>query len=120
MSGIVNSGADVSLRLFSVCIQNKIKFGFTEDMIKNSTFFGPIGCEKCNAGWKGRAAIHEALYFTREIKQIIVSSGSEVDENAIREQAMKDGMWTLRRSGMERMMEGLTTIEEIVATTTED
>jgi type IV pilus assembly protein PilB len=43
-----------------------------------------------------------------------------VDENAIREQASKDGMWTLRRSGMERMKEGTTTLEEIVANTTEE
>ena len=79
-----------------------------------------MGCDKCNGGWKGRAAIHEALYFTREIKEIIVNSGAEVNENAIREQAIKDGMWTLRRSGMERMREGVTTLEEIVATTTDD
>ena len=97
-----------------------LKFGFTEEMIKVGKFCDPIGCEKCNNGYKGRAAIHEALYFTPQIKQIIVSSGREVDENAIREQAVKDGMWTLRRSGMERMMEGVTTLEEVVATTTED
>jgi len=96
------------------------KFGFTDDMLKHGTFYEPVGCEKCNGGWKGRAAIHEALYFTREIKQLIVSAGGDINENAIREQAMKDGMWTLRRSGMERMMEGITTLEEIVATTTED
>jgi type IV pilus assembly protein PilB len=101
-------------------VQIFLKFGFTEDMIKNSTFYEPVGCDKCNAGWKGRAAIHEALYFTREIKQLIVSAGDDVNEAAIRDQAMKDGMWTLRRSGMERMMEGATTLEEIVATTTEE
>jgi type IV pilus assembly protein PilB len=97
-----------------------LKFGFTEEMLKAGTFYEPVGCDKCNTGYKGRAAIHEALYFTREIKQIIVSSGTEVDENAIREQAIKDGMWTLRRSGMERMIEGLTTLEEVISTTTED
>ena len=101
-------------------VQIFLKFGFTDEMIKNATFYEPVGCEKCNGGWKGRAAIHEALYFTREIKQLIVSAGSDINENAIREQAIKDGMWTLRRSGMERMMEGATTLEEIIATTTED
>jgi len=97
-----------------------IKFGFTEEMMRRSTFYEAIGCDKCSGGWKGRAAIHEALYFTREIQQIVVSSGQEIDENAIRSQATKDGMWTLRRSGMERMMQGVTTLEEIIATTTED
>ena len=43
-----------------------------------------------------------------------------MDENAVREQASKDGMWTLRRSGMERMKEGSTSLEEIVSTTTEE
>ncbi|MDI6804410.1 MAG: ATPase, T2SS/T4P/T4SS family [Bacteroidota bacterium] len=96
------------------------KFGFTEEMLDNNTFYEPVGCEKCNQGWKGRCAIHEALYFTREIKQLIVSAGNDIDENAIREQAAKDGVWSLRRAGMERMMEGVTTFEEILATTTED
>lgn len=101
-------------------IEIYFKFGFTEDLISKSTFYDPVGCDKCTQGWKGRAAIHEALYFTREIKQIIVGAGRDIDENAIREQAIKDGMWTLRRSGMERMMQGVTTLEEIIATTTED
>jgi type IV pilus assembly protein PilB len=61
-------------------VQIFLKFGFTEEMIKNATFYEPVGCEKCNAGWKGRAAIHEALYFTREIKQLIVSAGDDVNE----------------------------------------
>jgi len=101
-------------------MQVYLKFGFTEELIKSATFYGPVGCDKCNNGWKGRTAIHEALYFTREIKQIVVNSGSQVDENAIREQAVKDGMWTLRRSGIERMIEGVTTIEEVLSTTTDD
>lgn len=108
------------LKLTDKDVQIYLKFGFTDEMIKNAVFYGPVGCDKCNGGWKGRAAIHEALYFTREIKQIIVVAGEEINENALREQAIKDGMWTLRRSGMERMLEGVTTLEEVVATTTED
>jgi len=97
-----------------------LKFGFTEEDVAAHTFYKAVGCEKCNGGYKGRAAIHEALYFTKAIKDIILNAGEKVDENAIREQASKDGMWTLRRSGMERMKEGTTTLEEIVANTSED
>ena len=97
-----------------------LKFGFSEEDITTHTFYKAVGCEKCSGGYKGRAAIHEALYFTKAIKDIILNAGDKVDENAIREQATKDGMWTLRRSGMERMKEGTTTLEEIVATTTEE
>ena len=97
-----------------------LKFGFTEEDITTNKFYKAVGCEKCSGGYKGRAAIHEALYFTKAIKDIILNAGEKVDENAIREQASKDGMWTLRRSGMERMKEGTTTLEEIVANTTEE
>ena len=97
-----------------------LKFGFTEEDVATHTFYKAVGCEKCNGGYKGRAAIHEALYFTKAIKDIILNAGEKVDENAVREQASKDGMWTLRRSGMERIKEGTTTLEEIIATTTEE
>jgi type IV pilus assembly protein PilB len=96
------------------------KFGFTKEQLDARTIHEAVGCDKCNGGYKGRAAIHEALYFTREIRNMIVKSGAEVDEAAVREQAMKDGMWTLRRSGIERVLEGTTTLEEIAAATTED
>jgi type IV pilus assembly protein PilB len=97
-----------------------LKFGLTEEDIATHTFYTAVGCEKCSGGYKGRAAIHEALYFTKPIKDIILNAGDKVDENAIREQATKDGMWTLRRSGMERMKEGSTTLEEVVSNTTEE
>jgi type IV pilus assembly protein PilB len=97
-----------------------LKFGFSEDDLKNHTFYKPVGCDKCNGGYKGRAAIHEALYFTKAIKDIVLNAGEKVDENAIRDQAAKDGMWTLRRSGMERMKEGMTSLEEVISTTVEE
>ena len=97
-----------------------LKFGLTEEDIATHIFYTAVGCEKCSGGYKGRAAIHEALYFTKAIKDIILNAGDKVDENAIRDQAMKDGMWSLRRSGMERMKEGSTTLEEVVSNTTDE
>lgn len=100
--------------------ESLLKFGFTEEDLANHTFYQPVGCDKCNGGWKGRAAIHEALFFSKAIKDIVLNAGEKVDENAIRDQASKDGMWTLRRSGMERMKEGMTALEEVIASTVED
>ena len=97
-----------------------LKFGFSEQELKNHTFYEAVGCDKCGGGYKGRAAIHEALYFTKEIRTLILEAGEKIDENTIRGQAAKDGMWVLRRSGMERMKEGVTTLEEVVATTIEE
>ncbi|MFO7448025.1 MAG: GspE/PulE family protein [Ignavibacteriaceae bacterium] len=79
------------------------------------------GCEKCNnSGYKGRMAIHEALYFTKEIRQIIVRSGDEVDEEAIRIQAKKDGSLSLRDAGLEKAKQGLTSIEEVLSSTSDE
>jgi type IV pilus assembly protein PilB len=100
--------------------EDLLKFGFTQQELDKHTFYRAGGCEKCNAGYKGRAAIHEALFFSKDIKKIILNAGEKVDENAIRDQAAKDGMWTLRRSGMERMKEGTTTLEEVISNTVED
>jgi type IV pilus assembly protein PilB len=97
-----------------------LKFGFGEEDLAKHTFYKPAGCDKCAGGWKGRAAIHEALYFSKAIKDIVLNAGEKIDENAIREQASKDGMWTLRRSGMERMKEGTTALEEVIASTVEE
>jgi type IV pilus assembly protein PilB len=97
-----------------------LKFGFTEEDLKENTIFTPFGCQKCSGGYKGRAAIHEALLFTKEIRQSIINSKSDIDETAIRQIAEKQGMWSLRRSGMERIKRGETSLEEVVATTVED
>ncbi|MEX0929336.1 MAG: ATPase, T2SS/T4P/T4SS family [Balneolales bacterium] len=94
--------------------------GFTDKEIKETTFYQSVGCDKCNNGFKGRVAIHEALYFDKEIKKIIFESGEEIDEDKIRQQAIKNGMLTLRASGRERIKAGTTTIDEILAITLED
>lgn len=101
-------------------IEEYLKFGFTEEQLSAHTIFEPVGCSKCSGGYRGRCAIQEALYFTREIRRIIMTAGSEIDEEAIRQQAIKDGMWTLRRAGIERVLQGVTTLQEVLATTIED
>ena len=88
---------------------------------RNFDIYKAVGCEKCNTtGYKGRIAIHETLYFTKEIRGIIVRSGIEVDEEKIRVQAKKDGSFNLRESGLEKVKVGLTSLEEVISATTID
>ncbi len=94
--------------------------GFSDAEIENTTFYKTVGCENCNNGFKGRAAIHEALFFTKQIRRIILESGDEVNEDAIREEGIKNSMLTLRASGRERIKEGIATCEEIAFATTGD
>jgi type IV pilus assembly protein PilB len=95
--------------------------GLNIDEWKNYTIYEAKGCEKCNGtGYKGRLAIHESLYFTKEIRQIIVRSGIEVDEEKIRNQARADGTLGLRDSGLEKVKLGLTSIQEVLSATTDE
>lgn len=56
----------------------------------------------------------------KKIKRMIFDSGDEIDEDAIRQQAIKNGMLTLRASGRKRIKDGITTIEEVMAITLDD
>jgi type IV pilus assembly protein PilB len=88
---------------------------------KNYEIYESVGCEKCNnSGFKGRIAVHEALYFTKEIREIIVKSGVEVDEEKVRTQARKDGTLNLRENGLEKVKIGLTSIQEVISGTMEE
>ncbi len=95
--------------------------GFTDEEIERTTFYKAVGCDKCHNGYKGRAAIMEALYFTPEIRHAILESGEEIDEERVADIAInKNGMLTLRASGRERIKEGITSMEEIAAITVGD
>ncbi|MFH1008011.1 MAG: ATPase, T2SS/T4P/T4SS family [Candidatus Latescibacterota bacterium] len=97
-----------------------LRLGFSEEEIKETTFYENVGCEGCRNGYKGRIAIHEALLFTKEIRRLILRSGDMVDEEAIREQAVTSGMLTLRAAGRLRIKQGTTSFEEVAAITSED
>jgi type IV pilus assembly protein PilB len=78
------------------------------------------GCESCgHSGFSGRLAIHETLFFTKEISQLIFDAGDKIDEEHLRAAAKKDGMLTLRESGFERVRMGLTSFEEVILNTTD-
>ena len=78
------------------------------------------GCKKCHGGYKGRSNICEALYFSPEVRKAIADSGSEINEDHIREIAEGQGMLSLLESGLDRIRTGITTIEEITYATSED
>ena len=93
------------------------KEGFPEaDVAGGMKIFGPKGCESCTDGYKGRCGIYQVLPVTDAIARIILASGSAVD---ISQQAAKEGVWDLRRSGLEKVKAGITSLEEVNSVTTE-
>lgn len=96
------------------------KLGLTSDEIQNSTFYKPIGCIDCLKGYRGRVAIHEALYFSKNIRQLILDAGSSINEEALRQMAISNGMITLRERALDLLKNGVTSIDEVTAATSED
>lgn len=74
------------------------------------------GCELCNEGYKGRVGIYQVMPITDAISRIIMTQGNAID---IADQAKKDGVNDLRRSGVIKVMQGLTSIAEVEACTNE-
>jgi len=94
-----------------------LKEGFTEaDVVAGLKLFGPKGCSNCTDGYKGRTGIYQVLPVTDAIARIILGSGSAVE---IGEQAEKEGVWDLRRAGLEKVKNGLTSLEEVNSVTVE-
>ena len=98
------------------------KLGFTDEEIARTTFYKAgrdRSCKVCKGvGYKGRRAIVEAMYFSRTIRHMIVEAQGSIDEDALREQAIKEGMQTLRDAAREVVLAGETTIEEMIRVTT--
>ena len=78
---------------------------------KDVMFYRPIGCNSCNNGYRGRAAIHEVMLVNENIRRLI-NKGANTDD--IRSQALKDGMSTLLHSATDLAIKGDTSFEEIM------
>ena len=78
--------------------------------------FVPKGCSNCTDGYKGRVGIYQVLPVTESIARIILALGSAVE---IADQAAKEGVWDLRRAGLEKVKNGLTSLEEVNSVTVE-
>ena len=100
------------------------KLGFTKEEISSTTFYVPgkdNECPSCKGvGYKGRRAVSEALYFSREVRHMIVEADKMIDEGAIKQQAVKEGMLTLRDSAREVVKLGQTSVREMIRVVTTD
>lgn len=87
-----------------------IEEGFPANKIGTFKLYGPVGCENCNGGYKGRVGIYEVVKITPALQRIIMEEGNSID---IAEQMRKDGFNDLRTSGLLKAMNGVTSLEEI-------
>ena len=90
--------------------------GFTEEDLDGSwQAFGPTGCDACKStGYKGRMGIYEVMPISDEMRQLIMRNANALD---LADQAQKEGVKNLRQSGLLKVKQGLTSLEEIEAVT---
>lgn len=84
--------------------------GFPEDKLGTFKIYGPVGCENCNHGYKGRVGIYEVVKNTPALQRIIMEEGNSID---ISMQMRKDGFNDLRTSALLKAMQGVTSLEEV-------
>ena len=89
--------------------------GYKKDEVGTFTIYKGRGCEKCNnTGYKGRVGLIEVMQIDDDIRDLILAGGTAID---IKKKAIENGMITLRRSGLVKIKEGITTVEEVVRET---
>jgi type IV pilus assembly protein PilB len=94
-----------------------LKEGFQEaDVRAGIKIYGPKGCSACSDGYKGRCGIYQVMPVSDAMGRIIMEGGNAID---IADQAAKDGVWDLRRAGLEKVRQGLTSLEEVNSVTIE-
>jgi len=93
------------------------KEGFeAEDLDAGITIFGPKGCKSCNDGYKGRLGIFQVMEVSETMGRIIMEGGNAIQ---IADQAASEGVHDLRRAGLNKVKEGVTSLEEINRVTIE-
>jgi type IV pilus assembly protein PilB len=91
--------------------QAKVDAGFTPEEAKTVRVYKGKGCSTCNGtGYKGRAGLYEVMEIDDEIRELILIGASAVE---LKKKAIEQGMITLRRSGLVKVKEGVTTLEEV-------
>ncbi len=84
--------------------------GFSEDELEAIQIMRPVGCDKCNSGYKGRVGIYEVVRITPELQNIIMEGGNSL---AIAEKCKELGFNNLRQSGLKKAAQGVTSLEEV-------
>lgn len=86
--------------------------GMTDDQIRNNKFYGAVGCDNCKkSGFRGRRAVYEIMEMNPRLREMAFKCAPTDD---LRDQAIRDGMHTLLMDGIRKVLEGITTIEEVL------
>jgi type IV pilus assembly protein PilB len=92
-----------------------VDIGFPATEVKEIKTFKGAGCTACNGtGYKGRVGLYEVMEISEDLRELILVGASGLE---LRRKAIEEGMLTLRQSGMEKIRQGMTTVDEVVRET---
>ncbi|MFN2431211.1 MAG: type IV-A pilus assembly ATPase PilB [Gemmatimonadota bacterium] len=92
-----------------------VEAGFSDADIEQTVFYTGKGCEECRqTGYRGRVGLYEVMPLSATLKKMVTNEASSAE---IKDQALREGLVTLRRDGLEKMKRGLTTLEEVLRET---
>jgi type IV pilus assembly protein PilB len=92
-----------------------VQAGFSQEDAASVTPMKGAGCERCNnTGYKGRVGLYEVMEVSEELRELILVGASGLE---LRRKAVDEGMITLRGSGLRKVKDGVTTVEEVVRET---
>jgi type IV pilus assembly protein PilB len=92
--------------------------GFPESEISSVVAFRGTGCKVCSdTGYKGRVALYEVMPFTERLREIVLQGGSTAE---LKDEMIREGVSTLRMAGLNKVRQGVTTIDEVVRVTAAD
>jgi type IV pilus assembly protein PilB len=99
----------------AMAVPTLVKIGFSREDAASVTPMKGRGCDKCNlTGYKGRVGLYEVMQVDDEVKELILVGASGLE---LRKKAIEGGMITLRQSGLRKVKDGATTIEEVLRET---
>jgi type IV pilus assembly protein PilB len=84
--------------------------GFLESDLEKAQFMKPVGCSKCAKGYKGRVGIYEVVKITPALQEMIMTGGNSIEISRL---ARKEGFNDIRRSGLIKCLQGLSSLEEV-------
>lgn len=84
--------------------------GFTKEEVESLKLYRPVGCDRCTAGYKGRVGIFQVMPISDQMGRIIMEGGNAIQ---LEDQSQKEGILNLRQSGLTKVRNGLTSLEEI-------
>ncbi len=94
------------------------ELGFSQEQINKAKLMKGVGCRTCNGtGYKGRIALYEVMKFSDTLKEMVLQGSSTAE---LKQGAIRGGMLTLRQSGIQKVLDGMTTTEEILRVTMSD